>query len=474
MTPRDPLLFELFCDAIRTGLEYVRLAETGKTRIGAHLNWPELRWHENGLPWITHRSFDTPKDYSNALNGLYSALYGLGSDEKAPDFKKEPAFIALTEYAKHQPRLRGYLRFDGPHDFGATHLEIMIGYVLDRYIHINKSTELQCDKLMPIYLPIENYLIDVVLPINVIVPILFLKFELATFRINELISIEQMSDEMHLARGWQGSWGTPDNFLVASAATHAIFIQNQSLKNENWSIANGAIINPESYPLDDIDAFFAAIRIATGFATGYAQMLAFPIKWASTYVADLIPVEGPRLESYPPFFKAGYWQQDVPTVSASDAEGIREVFKNLKRAFAMKHAQKVRLAMHRLNLSSMRTTDEDGVIDSMIAMEALLSDGTQEMTHKVAMRLAALYKIVNPTRAERAFKEIKDIYTFRSKIVHGDANLKKHREINREGTRIPAINAAVEHLRTAFDVLMKHPALLDPKEIDRFLLTGNF
>jgi hypothetical protein len=45
----------------------------------------------------------------------------------------------------------------------------------------------------------------------------------------------------------------------------------------------------------------------------------------------------------------------------------------------------------------MRTTDEDGIIDAMIAMEALLSDGTQEMAHKVSMRLAGLYKIADPS-----------------------------------------------------------------------------
>ena len=58
--------------------------------------------------------------------------------------------------------------------------------------------------------------------------------------------------------------------------------------------------------------------------------------------------------------------------------------------------------MNRLNLSSLRTIDEDGIIDAMIAMEALLSDERQEMTHKVVMRLAALYKTADPSRSEQA------------------------------------------------------------------------
>jgi len=93
------------------------------------------------------------------------------------------------------------------------------------------------------------------------------------------------------------------------------------------------------------------------------------------------------------------------------------------------------------------------------------------MTHKVAMRLAGLYKIADRSRSEQAFKEMKDIYTFRSKIVHGSATLERHRQVDREGIKISVADAAVEHLRNAFGVLIKNPALLDPKGIDSFLLT---
>lgn len=130
--------------------------------------------------------------------------------------------------------------------------------------------------------------------------------------------------------------------------------------------------------------------------------------------------------------------------------------------------------MNRLNLSATRTSDEDGIIDSMIALEALLSDGTQETTHKVAMRLGALYKISDRPRAVQAFTEIRRIYGFRSKVVHGSADLDKGREINRSEEKVTAIDAALEHLRNVFAVLIKNPTLLDPKKIDSFLLTDAF
>jgi len=203
-------------------------------------------------------------------------------------------------------------------------------------------------------------------------------------------------------------------------------------------------------------------------------MLSVPVGWTSFYAATIIPISGTRVEKYPPFFKRGYWNVQVPTMTSGQADETRQVFNGLQNALATKHAQKVRLAVHRLNLSTTRTTDEDGIIDSIIAMEALLSDGMQEMTHKVAIRVAGLYKISNRRRPEQAFVEMKRIYKFRSSIVHGSDDLDKYREIVRNGDKMSAVDAAVEHLRNAFAVLLKHPSLLDPKKIDSFLLTNSF
>jgi hypothetical protein len=152
---------------------------------------------------------------------------------------------------------------------------------------------------------------------------------------------------------------------------------------------------------------------------------------------------------------------------------IRETFTRLQGVLDTSHAAKVRVAMHRLNLSALRTTDEDGIVDAMIAVEALLSDEQQEITHKVAMRLAALYKINRPSETERVFREMKRIYKFRSKIVHGANDAVKYREVDRDGTKVSATSAAIEHLRIAFDVLIKNPALLDQMKIDIFLVTNN-
>jgi hypothetical protein len=351
----------------------------------------------------------------------------------------------------------------------------MVGDVLDRYIHTTNDTEhLDRVKLLPIYLPMEKVLFAELLPIVAVVPILFLKFDFLQFQISESISVEKLSDEFHLARAWRGSWSESGESLVESAATHGLFMRGLSLENDNWIQAGRLKMDLDFYSIDEIDTFFAAVRIVTGYPVGYAQIVDVPVEWATHYAANITPIDGPRVEKYPPFFKDGYWQEEVPTVTSAQMDSIKKLIDGFHDVFLSEHADKARLAMHRLNLSALRTTNEDGIIDSIIAMEALLSDGTQEMTYKVALRLAALYKILDPSRAAQAFSEMKRIYKFRSKIVHGASDLDKGREIERGEAKIIVIDAALEHLRNAFAVLIQNPVFLEPKKIDEFLLTGAF
>jgi hypothetical protein len=472
--PLDSTLFELFAATIQTGLEYVRRADLGKTHIGTHGKWPGIEWRENGLPYITSSGSEGPKDYSEAVRGsVYSMLMALGLSDPAPDFRTEASFLALLRYAETHPRLRSHLMFEES-TFGDTRLLGIVGDVLDRYIHINKTIELDREKLLLVYLPIEKYLFDEILPSIAVVPILFLKFDVDRFQVSESAWVERLSDDLHLARGWRGPWGDWHDSAVESGATHALFMSDCYVENPNWVAMGQLRMQPESYPIETVDSFMAALRISTGCATGYAQILNLPVGWASGYTADLTPLyDGPAIRNYPPAFEHRAWSDEVPTVSSSDVQAIKTSFEDLCKALGTKHGQRIRLAMHRLNLSALRTTEEDGVIDAMIAMEALLSDGTQEMTHKVAMRLAGLYKLVDSSRCERVFREMKHVYNYRSKIVHGSTDVDKYRELKRDGETVATVDAAVYHLRIAISVLTKNPDLLDPGRIDSFLLTGS-
>ena len=112
-------------------------------------------------------------------------------------------------------------------------------------------------------------------------------------------------------------------------------------------------------------------------------------------------------------------------------------------------------------------------MDATIALEALLSDDdNQEMTHKIAMRLGALSKISNDfgKTPQQVYKDMKQIYAYRSAIVHGSKYAEKKRVIKIDNEEIGVHSLAVQFLRKTLKILIENPAFREVKKIDEDLL----
>lgn len=126
----------------------------------------------------------------------------------------------------------------------------------------------------------------------------------------------------------------------------------------------------------------------------------------------------------------------------------------------------------------MREEQEDAILDATIGLEVLLSDGnTQEVTHKLALRLAALSRLVPGCKHQAAtiFRNVKKaIYPFRSAVVHGNVEkASKTQEVETEtGEAFAAVRLATEYLGMAVRAVASHPEYLDPAAIDEKLLLG--
>lgn len=81
----------------------------------------------------------------------------------------------------------------------------------------------------------------------------------------------------------------------------------------------------------------------------------------------------------------------------------------------------IKNAIRRFNLSYQRYNESDVIIDKLIALESLLSkkDENELMTFRLSLRAAKLLKSTIGERKD-CYKDIKEIYNIRSKIVHGD------------------------------------------------------
>jgi len=274
-----------------------------------------------------------------------------------------------------------------------------------------------------------------------------------------------MDDSFQLSRSMIRNYGSGAHEHVVGAATHAFVLTKWSLKgNVGYFKSLRSLSSIDSFPHKEIDNLFAALRMETGYQTGYAQLLYWPSGWAWTYYAGLPPLHGTTVRQYPNVLDNYGWNRELEPVSKEAAKTVGTLYQTLSKS---SHSQ-LDIAIKRLNLCHLRDSHEDTVIDACIGLESLLSDGDpNEMTHKLALRCAALSKLYKKSQVE-AFRDIKSIYAVRSAIVHGGRR-KRRKKLSVEGASVKAVNYLVMTIK----VLLEHPEYLEPSKIDTDLLLEN-
>lgn len=435
----------------------------------------------SGMPDFSQSYFsDNPTDHKKAFGR---------NEDKPIRLDQGASFTALFDYvdsAESCARLRAYFSStaaDAPAEEVVkvgrrensryrTSLDSFVSGIVDRYIHLHGDAPFSVERFAPIYLPLESGIFKEALPIDIVVPILFLRFDFECLSLGTGISIERMDEGFQLARFMHNSDSTEVKPSVMGAATHALVLHDWEFKNRRHYEAFNTYFVFSSYPLDRIDSFFTALRIATGFSTGYAQLLMRPQGWAHSYEAHIPPAEGVVIRRYPAWFEYRRWREPIAAVTEGAALEAGSVFGK----FTAVEDKRLALASRRLNLCLMRETEEDSILDATIAMEALLSDDErQEMTHKLALRMAALSGLSKDVKKPPAevCRDVKHIYKFRSAVVHGSTKTSAKREMPAGGEeKVPTVAAAIDYLRMAIKVLINHPEYLDPCKIDEELLLG--
>lgn len=286
--------------------------------------------------------------------------------------------------------------------------------ILDRLLHlVGKGFEEK--HFVSVYVEAERGLLWDELPVDIVVPIALLTFEEDLRAVSERVTIERLSDDEQLAR-------VPTKYYVAAvprplvgAATHAFVLAQWKIDNGNhweWRFEE-----PRRYPLEEIETCFEALRLATGLRTGFAQIYIRPRGWAHDWLAHLPPVvSGPVLRRYPPSFDNFSWLSEATTVEGDAAATVGEVLGDLAVA-----PGSLRVASRRLSDALLREREADAVVDLCIALEAVLGDrSTSEITHKLALRTAAVVARAGASDdAGEVFRDVKQLYAYRSKVVHG-------------------------------------------------------
>ena len=460
--PADEALWRKFRDAFVAALEYARVYSLNGRYISDKSSCVELTWHANGMPRLWNTSLNCGKDYSSVFRPNWSAALGGDEDEK-------PNFDELTSFFRSHEPIANFF----PDSLLESGVGVLLHGAVDTYVHAY-GFEFHENKVLEVFGPIEETLLLRQRRGALWIPILWQVFETDNFLLAANVNIRRIPDELHLTRGFRWN-GSNENLLVESGATHAFVIDGVSLPNQDFfrAAAWGSI--EEELPTADVDLLFACLRIAAHAETGYAQLLFIPTNWSYSFNAVFNSVRRVDRKRYPRSFDNGVWaSESLPALTADQLRLSSELFARLSSL--ERTGTRMGLAIRRLNQAFLRDDEHDSILDVTIGMEALLSDGSEEITHKLALRLAALLKFaqIGKIPAHQLFKEAKAIYKFRSAVIHGDINaVEKRAHITRhDQEKVSTVFVALEHFRNLLCAIAFNADFLKVELIDTRLLLG--
>jgi hypothetical protein len=461
-------LFEALCNLLPKVLPRIQPALKEKYFPSEIKNYPNLSYNEKGFPAIS--SYPLKLDAGN--------LFRDGWQDRKPtiNLKEFDEFNSVFQIAINTSDIVEYLipnlpDFEDKQFILERRCEHFIEQFIERYYYVN-GPDFNVGKFNLIYQPVENFIYSDKLYFDISVPILFVQFETDQYQLAPSIQIRRIDDQVQRARHKIVGYSPAVVDSVYMSATHELVFKDFWCERpKNWLISPFGQAN--FYRELSTEKFFTILKIVTDVSSGYAQFLIHPKNWVDFYDADLPHLTGAATKNYPTFFDDYYWNQSqFPKITQLQVEEIAEVY-----GLAVNSTQnKLEFALKRFYKSIMRESEEDVIIDLIIALEMLLSDSEKgEITHKLSLRLATLLsrygKGFDPLKV---FALMKKIYGYRSSVVHGSHDINKKREIKlEENMVIPLVNLAKDYLREILKIIIREPQYLRSSEIDNLLLIKN-
>jgi Apea-like HEPN len=422
--PLRPDLWQITLPAVKAarakGLEYV--ASGGYV---AGKNMPRYRVNDQG--WSTTTSDDAlsefrkgaPPDWDYMFGPKRGSFAAIAVDEvpELRDAAEQVSQIALSDerfaacisflaHAKQSVEERkGQIEFE------------YVRFVTDIVARAEAVGAASDDDLLNIYLRLERARFAEVLKGDLLVPLALTALDHpGVLQITDRISIESLDEATQQARAESAIYGGKVSAYVIAAATHAVIVKDVTIANTDWGRRRfGHDYSNLDVDLASVDRVIQCVHIATGYDTGYAQIVVRPTDWADDWVHDLPPISKiDTVHRYPDKFDSAGWISRWPRVSREDLQTVTQLYRAMEAVPA-----NVQLAARRAMRAVMRTDDEDQTLDAAIGLEALLlgNNDRAELTHRMALRAAAALAPEYPSA--EIFRLIKKFYEHRSAIVHG-------------------------------------------------------
>lgn len=162
----------------------------------------------------------------------------------------------------------------------------------------------------------------------------------------------------------------------------------------------------------DYQLIFASIRNITA--------LLRLIKYNRIYFAYIVCLENRRVT------QSGSWDDPRPSsflgkdeeILRKDIKILGKIIENIKQIVTGKNERVIR-AFHFWDSSSCSGTFERKAVELFISLESLFTTGNEEVTFRLASRMAWFLENDDSDRRIELYKKIKKGYSIRSNIVHG-------------------------------------------------------
>ena len=418
--PPEPIRPD-FWDIVRPTLTPAR--EAGRAylesnRYADRVDEREYRESDQGWPLVVgDRMFAKGPPSWRSMFSVKSGQFAQVPVDEVPALKKgmEAALNLAERDAEFSERL-SYLHGVADPDRRTFYAQVeflsIVGDILGRAESLGIDDE---QGLLALYLQVERGRFAAELEGDIIVPLVLTSFDTTEpLQLLDSFWLEPLSQGIHRARALNQFWTGDVSPLIAAAATHAIVQRGCTFLNSMWPPKWQGGVDRSPVPLETVHRILECIHIVTGQKTGYAQVVVRADAWVSWrgWIGDLPHVwNAATTKAYPDDFEGG-WLRPMEPIPAAQVAEIASVLAPL-----ISSPKNVRLAARRCFRSTFREDIEDEILDATIGVEALLSEGRDELTHRMSQRAAAA--LAGELRTDAVYEILKQIYTQRSQIVHG-------------------------------------------------------
>ncbi|MGN5633420.1 hypothetical protein [Streptomyces sp. AC154] len=250
----------------------------------------------------------------------------------------------------------------------------------------------------------------------------------------------------------------PRDSRILGSATHALEVKDVP------ALAGGCGMHFEVEPceatFDLIDQFFDAASLESASHIGYAQMIFSPNGWFGNLDAQGVADYTYLCRDYPT--RLDSLMRHPAHLEGNIFDRIHDHFDKLNRGHPS-----LRVAARRLTRALSRESDEDRIVDLCIGLEAILGggSGSGEIVHKISMRAGAMLSRSGWGGSGNILISVKDIYSYRSKVVHGVPGPHKKQLIHVDGVPVHASRYALAALRQVLSTALQIEGF-DPNEVD--------